>query len=104
MTGMATLKKKHIPITVSVLLGFSVCATIANLILDYNYMFLVRGDGTPYEILYALVKGHSILYPLGMILLFIVYILIFYDVYFLVCSKKRQQCLAPVAQTDSKTL
>jgi len=89
MTGMATLKKKNIPITVSVLLGFSVCATVANLILDYNYMFLVRGDGTPYEILYSLVGGNPILYPIGVILLFFIYILAFYGIAFWIHAKQK---------------
>jgi len=61
ISGMASLKRKNLPITFAVLLGFAVCAMIANGLLDYNYMFLVRGDGTPYDILYNLVGGHPIL-------------------------------------------
>jgi len=83
ISGMASLKKKNIPISFAVLLGFWVCAFIANNLLDYNYMFLVRGDGTPYEILYSLVGGHPILYPTGVLLLFFLYILVFYGVCFL---------------------
>ena len=82
ITGMASMKRKNIPITFSVLLGFAVCAHIANTLLDYNYMFLVRGDGTPYEVLYMLVDGNAVLYPLGVILLFLLYILTFYGVYY----------------------
>jgi len=88
ITGMATMKKKNIPITLAVLLGFSVCAMIANAALDYNYMFLVRGDGTPYELLYSMVGGNAILYPICVILLFFLYILSFYAIYFGIRSKK----------------
>ena len=91
ITKMASMQKRNIPITCSVLLGFAVCAQIANWLLDYNYMFLVRGDGTPYEILYTLVGGNPVLYPLGVILLFFVYILAFYGVnYFIQKRKKRR--------------
>jgi len=55
--------------------------------LDYNYMFLVRGDGTPYDILYNLVGGHPILYPMGVILLFLLYIAAFYGVYYLIHAR-----------------
>ena len=89
--GMASMKKKNIPITFSVMLGFSVCAHIANRLLDYNYMFLVRADGTPYELVYSLVGGNAILYPIGVVLLFFLYILAYYGVYFLVEVKSRKQ-------------
>ncbi len=88
ISGMASMKKKNIPITFAILFGFSACAMIANRLLDYNYMFLVRGDGTPYEIIYSLVNGNKILYPMSVIGLFVIYILAFYGVYFLATSKK----------------
>jgi len=91
ISGMASMKKKNIPITFAVLLSFGVCAMIANWLLDYNYMFLIRGDGTPYEILYSLVSGNKILYPLGVFGLFFLYILSFYGVYFLAQSKKKRR-------------
>jgi len=87
ISGMASLKRKNLPITFAVLLGFAVCAMIANGLLDYNYMFLVRGDGTPYDILYNLVGGHPILYPMGVILLFLLYIAAFYGVYYLIHAR-----------------
>ena len=90
LTGMASLKKKNIVITVSVLMGFAVCADIANHLLDYNYMFLERGDGTPYDILYNLVGGQPILYHLGVILLFLLYIVAFYGTYYLICAKRKK--------------
>lgn len=80
VSGMASMKKKNIPITFAVLLGFAGCAAVANKIIDYNYMFLRRGDGTPYELLYLLVGGNAVLYPICVIGLFLVYILAFYGI------------------------
>lgn len=94
IAGLASMKKKNIPITFAIMLAFCVGAQTANLLLDYNYMFLVRGDGTPYEILYSLVGGHPVLYPIAVVLLFVVYILAFYFVYFLVHSRVTKKRIA----------
>ena len=89
ISGMASLKRKNIGITFAILLGFCVAAYVANLLLDYNYMFLMAGDGTPYDILYNLVGGHKVLYPVSVVVLFIVYIWLYYSVCFLVRRKKQ---------------
>ncbi len=89
ISGLSRMKKKNIWITFSILFSFCIAAYITNILIDYNYMFLVRGDGTPYDILYNLVNGHKVLYPLLVVILFIVYILIFYFSYFF--FKKRKQ-------------
>ncbi|MBE6590195.1 MAG: hypothetical protein E7643_08450 [Ruminococcaceae bacterium] len=81
ISGMESMKKKNIVITFAILLGFCIAATVANFTLDYNYMFLRRGDGTPYDILYNLVGGNQILYPLLVVLLFMIYICVFHLVY-----------------------
>ena len=81
ISGMASMKKKNIPIIFGILLVVCVTAYIANILLDYNYMFLMRDDGTPYSIFYNLVNGNRILYPLIVVGLFILYILIYYFVY-----------------------
>ena len=81
ISGMASMKKKNAGITVGVLLGFSIAAYIANLLLDYNYMFLMNHDGTPYSIIYNLVNGHPVFYPIIVVLLFVVYIFAFYTIY-----------------------
>ena len=73
-----------------IVLCFSVVAYIFNISLGCNYMFLMRGDGTPYDILFNLVSGHPVLYPLGVVLLFIVYILVFYGVYWKIRGMKNQ--------------
>ena len=84
VSGLTSLKKRNIPITFCILFAFSACASIANWLLDYNYMFLVRPDGTPYELLFTPVKGNAILYGFGVVLLFVLYISAFYGVYFLI--------------------
>ena len=93
LSGMASLKKKNIWITFMVLFGFCVAAYVVNILVDYNYMFLMAGDGTPYDILYNLVGGSPVLYPLGVVVLFVVYILCFYGVHALVVKKKEKAAL-----------
>lgn len=87
ISGMASMKKSNISITYSILTGFCILAHSANMALDYNYMFLVRGDGTPYDIVYNFVGGNPILYPLSVVLLFIIYITVFYWIFNLVRNK-----------------
>ncbi|MBO5357397.1 MAG: YwaF family protein [Clostridia bacterium] len=89
ISGMISLKKKNIPITLSILLGFSVLAYIANIALDYNYMFLMRDDGTPYSIFYNLVNGSPVFYPLIVVGLFVAYIFIFYYTYYAIQKHKK---------------
>lgn len=90
VTGMTSMKKKNIPITFAILLGFCVAAYTANVILEYNYMFLMRGDGTPYDILFNLVGGNPIAYPIGVVVLFLIYIAIFYFAYYLVKGRRKK--------------
>ena len=88
VSGMASMKKKNIPVTFAITIAFCAAAYVANITLDYNYMFLMRGDGTPYDIFYNLVNGNPVLYPLTVVGLFLVYIVAFYLVYYL-CRKKK---------------
>lgn len=78
ISGMMSMKMKNIYITLSILLSFSVMAYVANVILDYNYMFLMHHDGTPYSIFYNLVGGSPVFYPIVVVLLFVVYVIVFY--------------------------
>ncbi len=87
LSGMASMKKNNIYITFSILGGFAISALIANLVLDYNYMFLMRGDGTPYDVVFNMVNGNAVLYPIFVVVLFLIYILAFYGVYYLVQRK-----------------
>lgn len=86
IVGMASMKKDNILITFGILGAFCLAAFVANIFTDSNYMFLLRGDGTPYDILYNLVDGNKVLYPLGVVALFILYITAYYGVYYLVKS------------------
>ena len=90
ISGMASMKRKNLWITFTILLVFCVAAYIANILVDYNYMFLMRGDGTPYDILFNLVGGHEVLYPLSVVALFLVYICLFYGIWHLVEKKEPQ--------------
>ena len=82
ISGMTSMRKRNVPITIAILAAFCIAAFIANKLLDYNYMFLVRGDGTPYDIIYNLVNGHPVFYPMMVIVLFLIYIAGFYTVFY----------------------
>lgn len=88
ISGLISLKKKNYVITLSILLGFSILAYVANVILDYNYMFLMYHDGTPYSIFYNLVGGNAILYPIVVVGIFVVYVTLFYYIYLKFIKKK----------------
>lgn len=81
ISGLASMKRKNLCITFAILLSFCAAAMAANLILDYNYMFLMRGDGTPYDIVYNIVGGNAVLYPIFVVLLFVIYILAFHFIF-----------------------
>ena len=87
-SGMASLKKKNILVTFGILFSFAILAYIANLALNYNYMFLMFHDGTPYVIFYNLVNGNKLLYPLLVMSLFVVYVVLFYFIALKIKAKK----------------
>lgn len=89
VSGMSSMKKRNIPLTFLILLGFCGAAYAADVIIPYNYMFLMRGDGTPYDIVYNLVRGNPVLYPVSVVLLFVLYILVFYGAFYLVKRRKK---------------
>ena len=91
MTGLASMKPKNRFLTYTILLGFCTAAYIANILLPYNYMFLMRGDGTPYDILFNLLNGHKLFYPLSVISLLLFYICVFYGVYYHLPGKQRSE-------------
>ena len=80
---MAKLKRENKPLTYAILLTACAAAYIANVTLSYNYMFLMSGDGTPYDILYDLLGGSPIWYPMAVVALFLAYISGFYGVFHL---------------------
>lgn len=89
IAGMASMKKQNIWISFTILGVFVVLAYIANILFESNYMFLMQGDGTPYDIFYNLVNGNKVIYPLIVVLLFLIYITGFYYVFFLINKKKK---------------
>ena len=97
ISGMSSMKRHNIPVTYAIIMAFCVPAYLVNKIAGCNYMFLMRGDGTPYDILYNLVGGSPVLYPLGVILLFFVYIAAFYQVYFHVQAVLRRKKAAAMS-------
>ena len=86
--GIVKLEKRNVPITFGVLGSFCVMAYVTNRLIDYNYMFLMAGDGTPYDILYNLVGGSPLWYPLcGAATLFL-YLGVFYAIHSLIIRRK----------------
>ena len=95
LSGQASMKKRNIPITYAILGVFCIAAFIANTAFGTNYMFLRQGDGTPYDILYNLVGGNAVLYPIGVVAMFLIYIAAFYGVFFLIQKKKEAKTVPP---------
>ena len=95
ISGMHSMKKNNIVFTSAILAFFCAAAYIVNILVDYNYMFLMNHDGTPYQIVYDLVAGHPVFYPLSVVGLFIIYIFAFYGVYYAVTKTKSEET-APV--------
>ena len=91
LSGMASLKKRNVWITYLILGIFCVPAYLSNRAWGTNYMFLMQGDGTPYDILYNLLGGSPILYPIAVVSLFIIYITAFYGVVFLLRRNRSQK-------------
>ncbi len=104
IAGLASMKKRNIGITFGILCSFCVAAYIANITIDYNYMFLMAGDGTPYDILYSLVNGNKVLYPLLVVLLFLAYIALFYLLFYAFSKKKTNKTQAAEAEQAENTV
>ncbi len=84
ISRMNSMKKKNMIFTYGIFAGFCIAAYIVNIIVDYNYMFLMRPDGTPFAIVHSLVTGNEILYPVFVAFLMLFYIFIYYAVYYLI--------------------
>ena len=88
LSGLASMKKRNVWITFTILGAFCIPAYLCNITMGTNYMFLMQGDGTPYDILYNLVGGSPVLYPIGVVAMFLIYIAAFYGIFFLIQKKK----------------
>ena len=93
-SGLTSLKKKNVPITFAILFFFCIAAYITNQFIDFNYMFLTHGAGTPYDVLYNLVGGDPVLYPLGVVALFLLYISVFYLIRHFVLKRRARKLSA----------
>ena len=91
ISGMTSMKFKNLPILLIILTRFCVTAYVANVLLDYNYMFLMSHDGTPYQIFYDLVGGHPVFYPMIVVVLFYLYIFAFVYVYNVIKNRKTKK-------------
>ena len=101
--NMMSMKKRNILISYGIVTTFAILAYIANITLDYNYMFLMAGDGTPYDIIYNLVGGHKVFYPLLVVALFFIYIAVFYLIYYAVKGAKAKK-VAKVQALENEVL
>ena len=95
ISGMASMKKKNMWITMSTMFAFAIAAFVVNKVnypdgYQSNYMFLSQGDGTPYDIFYNLVNGNKVLYPLIVVGLFVGYIVVFYAIFNAIANKKNK--------------
>ena len=90
-SGMASMKRENVAWCFGELVLLCAVAYGVNHLIDYNYMFLMAADGTPYEILYSLVGGSPVFYPLGVVGLFLIYIAVFYYVYYKITHRKAKQ-------------
>ena len=95
---MRSMKMENMWITLTILGGFTAAALIANFALDYNYMFLMSHDGTPYVIFWNLVGGIQVLYTITVIAIFVVYILGFYYIYNWIVTKTNPFAKKPSAE------
>ena len=94
LSGLASMKKRNVWIAFSILGAFCVPAYLCNITMDTNYMFLMQGDGTPYDILYNLLGGSPVLYPIAVVVLFLLYIAAFYGVFFLIRGRRAAKASA----------
>ena len=91
ISGMTSMKFKNLPILLIILTAFCVTAYVANVLLDYNYMFLMSHDGTPYVMFYDLVGGHPVFYPMIVVVLFYLYIFGFVYIYNVIKNRKTKK-------------
>ena len=87
---MQSMQKRNVWIELLSFVVFCGVAYIVNVILSTNYMFLVRGDGTPYDVFYNFTNGDPILYAALVIGTLLLYILAFFGIYYLVTKRKRR--------------
>lgn len=101
ISGMISMKKENMPFSYLILIGFCITAYVVNLLIDYNYMFLMRGDGTPYDFFFNLVNGSPVFYPMIVVGLFLLYIGSFYAIFQLIQKKKKEKAAEEDTQSNT---
>ena len=89
ITHTQKMEKRNMPIVFSFITGFCIVAYIVDKIVDYNYMFLIRDDGTPYSIFTNMVGGNKVLYPIMVVGSLLVYIFASFGVNMLLGKRKK---------------
>lgn len=84
--------------------GFMSQLTLIFVTLLMFSMFLASGDGTPYDIFYSLLNGNPVLYPIIVVLLFLVYVSLFYYIYYLIKRKIKKAQIKKSALPCGKRL
>ena len=111
ISGMKSVKMKNLPITLSVLVGFSVLAYVANVTVPPimgrpigfpNYMFLLHDNGTPYSIFWNLVDGNPVLYPLIVVGIFVLYLVGYYLVDGWLAKRKQAAAATEVVEQTAE--
>ncbi len=88
---LASLKKRNVPILAALILLFAGIGYAANNLLGTNYMYLAHHAGSPYKIVYDLVGGNEVLYPVSVVALFFVYMALVYGICALVKRLHRHE-------------
>ena len=115
ISGMISLKKKNLWITLTITGGFAVVAYLMNTFngLIYegrvfledghaagsNYMFLMFHDGTPYSIFYNMLGGNKVLYPLFVVSLFFIYATLIYMIPVII-ERIKEKKKAPIEEKE----
>lgn len=94
-THLNKMEKRNIPFVIGVLFVYMSIALTVDYITGKNFMFLLKGDDTPFEIIYTLVQGNLIGYQIIIYILQCGYLGLFYVVYYLICkwidNKKKKE-------------
>ena len=78
------MEKRNIPFTIGVLVIYMSIALLVDYLTGKNFMFLIGGSDTPFEIIFSMVKGNLIIYQIILYVLQCGYIGLFYLVYHLI--------------------
>jgi ABC-type Na+ efflux pump permease subunit len=116
ISGMISLKKKNLWITLSITGGFAVVAYLVNVFnglvfegvvfresghaAGSNYMFLMFHDGTPYSIFYNMLGGNKVIYPIFVVAVFFAYATLVYMIPVIIKKIKEKKAVAPAKEKE----